>query len=257
MRTARVVRAALVLSLVAVAAPPARAAVQVGSAGTVPVLAQGSTMPGTGAQSLAARPAHYRPVVLGGRAFPVARSNYLSFLRLLDNWHAPRLRLVAGEWRLIGVHEGIDIGAETGTPVVSMTSGVIENVGWTFYSGLRVGVRGVDGAYYLYAHLSSVWPDIVAGSGVTPGQLLGRVGSTGYGSEGHRDEFPPHLHFGIQQSGEWTNPYPLLLSLYADAVARQGAAQRALDALAASGDTEAWSDAADRLYLGLAHPPGE
>lgn len=234
MRTARVARAALALSLIAVAAPPARAT-----------------------PSLTPGPAHYRPVVLGGRAFPVARSNYLSFLRILDNWHAPRLRLVAGEWRLIGVHEGIDIGAETGTPVVSMTSGVIENVGWTFYSGLRVGVRGGDEAYYLYAHLSSVWPGIVAGSGVTPGRLLGRVGSTGYGSEGHRDEFPPHLHFGVQQGGEWTSPYSILLSLYADAVARQGAAQRALDALATSGDAEAWRLAAARLYLGLAHSPGE
>ncbi len=254
---ARAVRVALVLSLVSVAGPPARAAVPARSASTVPVPVQGGVMPVTAAPSLTPGPAHYRPVVLGHRAFPVARSNYLSFLRILNSWHAPRLRLVAGEWRLVGVHEGIDIGAETGAPVVSMTSGVIENVGWTFYSGQRVGVRGDDGAYYLYAHLSSVWSGIVVGSGVTPGRLLGRVGSTGYGSEGHRDEFPPHLHFGVQHGGEWTNPYPLLVSLYTEAVTRQGAAQRALDALAASGDTEAWRAAADRLYLGLAPPPGE
>lgn len=251
------IRVALVLSLVTAAGLLASTAVPAHSTGASTMSAQAGRIQATIGQSLAQGPAYYRAMVFGGKAFPVARSNYLSFLRILDNWHAPRLRLVAGEWRLIGIHEGIDIGAETGTPVVSMTSGVVENLGWTFYSGLRVGVRDADGAYYLYAHLSSVQSDIAAGSEVFPGRLLGRVGSTGYGSEGHRDELPPHLHLGIQRGEEWINPYPLLLYLYSEAVTGQEAAQRGLDALATSGDTDAWRAAADRLYLELTPSSGE
>ena len=121
------------------------------------------------ASTLVAKPAYYRPVVVDGKAFPVARSNYLALVEFPDSWHAPRLRLVNGKWLLVGVHEGIDILAERGTPVISMEPGVVENVGWTFYSGTRVGVRGVDARYYFYAHLSHVEPGIVVGAKVSAG----------------------------------------------------------------------------------------
>jgi len=205
-----------------------------------------------------AAPAYYRPVIVDGKAFPVARSNFLSLLEFPNNWHAPRLRLINGTWQLVGVHLGIDIISERGTPVLAMERGVVENVGWTFYSGTRVGVRGADGRYYLYAHLSSVQRGILPGAQVGAGAVLGRVGNTGYGPPGHRDEFPPHLHFGIEAaSGEWVNPYPILVKLYSAVVAQTVRAQTILDRLAAAGKRGAWGTLAGRTYMSLNLPGGE
>jgi murein DD-endopeptidase MepM/ murein hydrolase activator NlpD len=201
--------------------------------------------------------AYYRPIVAGGRAFPLARSNYISLIQILSNWHAPRLRLIGGRWVLVGVHEGIDIVAEPGTPVLTMEPGVVENLGWTFYSGTRVGVRGGDGRYYLYAHLSAIQSGLSIGNSVAAGSRLGLVGNTGYGPPGHRDEFPPHLHFGIEEGTEWVDPYGTLLSLYRATVGAQERGQVRLDKLAASGDRSAWAAAGRALYMLPGPGPGE
>jgi murein DD-endopeptidase MepM/ murein hydrolase activator NlpD len=201
------------------------------------------------AAAIVQAPAYYRPVIASGKSFPLARSNYLSYLEFPDNWHAPRLRLVNGKWLLIGVHEGIDLSAERGTPILSMEPGVVENVGWTFYSGTRVGVRGVDGRYYFYAHLSKVQPGIVVGAPVEAGTVLGLVGNTGYGPPGHRNEFPHHLHFGIMVGSEWINPYPTLVLLYAANVQTTERWQANLDQLARGGKAEGWRRAAADVYM--------
>jgi murein DD-endopeptidase MepM/ murein hydrolase activator NlpD len=209
------------------------------------------------AEDLAFRPAYFRPVIVDEKAFPVARSNFLSLLEVPNNWHAPRLRLIDGVWKLIGLHEGIDISAERGTPVLSMTPGVVENAGWSFYSGTRVGIRGDDGRYYLYAHLSEVAAGIDPGARVLAGSLLGLIGNTGYGPPGHRDEFPPHLHFGILAGSEWVNPYPTLIALYRETVRMTDQGQAALDELAATGSRGAWERSANRVYLSLEGLSGE
>ena len=138
-----------------------------------------------------------------------------------------------------------------------MEPGVVENVGWTFYSGTRVGVRGVDARYYFYAHLSHVEPGIVVGAKVSAGTVLGLVGNTGYGPPGHRDEFPPHLHFGIEVGLEWVNPYPTLVSLYAATVRETEKWQAGLDRLTAAGDRSAWRDLAGRTLMSLPPASGE
>ena len=200
-------------------------------------------------------PTYYRPVITKGKAFPVSRSNFFDIVEFPNSWHDPRMRLVNGKWLLVGVHEGIDITAERGTPVLSMLAGVVERVGWTFYCGTRVGVRGTDGRYYLYCHLAQVAPGIAEGARVSAGSYLGRVGNTGYGTEpGHRDEFAPHLHFGIQAAndGPWVNPYFTLRALYSATVRADQKAQAAVDRLARSGDRSMWARAVERLYMGLA-----
>jgi murein DD-endopeptidase MepM/ murein hydrolase activator NlpD len=202
----------------------------------------------TSLPALSAAPAYYRPIVVGGATFPLARSNFFALLRINQNWHAPRLRLIGGIWRLVGVHEGIDIAAERGTPILSMAAGTVESVGWTFYSGTRVGVSGSDGRYYFYAHLSSVAGGIEPGAEILPGTMLGRVGNTGYGPPGHRDEFPPHLHFGLEVGGEWVDPYGELTAAYDIAVRQHRAGQQALDALALAGDSKGWQDLASAVY---------
>lgn len=193
-------------------------------------------------------PAYYRPVVADGFTFPVARANWLSVIETGDDWHDPRFRLIGGEWQLVGVHEGNDIVAEEGAPILSMSAGTVEAVGWTFYSGTRVGVRGIDGKYYFYAHMSKVAPGIAAGAAVEPGDVLGAVGNTGYGDPGHEDEFPPHLHLGIEGPSGWENPYPLVRDLYRRSVRSTTKGEARLAELGRSGDRAAFDRIASRLY---------
>ena len=211
----------------------------------VPLASPGRVVPG---------PGYYRPVPVDGMVFPVARSNFLSVLEFNDDWHAPRLRLVDGKWVLVGQHEGIDIVAERGTPIVAAAPGTVENVGWSFYSGTRVGVRGTDGRYYFYAHLSEVADGIVPGATVRAGDLLGRVGNTGYGPPGTVDEFPPHLHFGVEDASGWVSPYPMLVTLYAGAVRSGEAKEARLQRLADAGDVAGWKAAATGTYTTFGIP---
>jgi len=162
------------------------------------------------------------PVREDGMVFPVARTDWYSLINIGDDWHAPRMRFFDGEWRQTGVHEGNDIFAEPGTPIRAVLGGRVEQVGWTFYSGWRVGVRGTDGRYWFYAHMRAFAPGVSIGARVEAGDQLGEVGNTGYGARpGHDDEFTHHLHIGIQEpTGEWVNPNPLMRRLYRAAVGR-------------------------------------
>lgn len=162
------------------------------------------------------------PVVLDGMAFPVARTDWFSVINFRNDWHAPRMRWTGSRWELIGLHEGIDIFAEPGTPVRAVLGGQVERLGWTFYSGWRVGIRGSDGRYWFYAHLRRYPGALEVGDAVVAGQQIGEVGNTGYGADpGHKDEFTWHLHLGIQEAGgAWVNPYPLVRSLYRNSVRR-------------------------------------
>lgn len=169
-------------------------------------------------------PAHaapYEPSVKeGGMVFPVARSRWFSVINFRNDWHAPRMRFIDGRWRQVGFHEGNDIFAEPGTPIRAVTSGTVENLGWLFYSGWRVGLRAPDGRYWFYAHMSRFAPGLSLGDRIEAGEEIGAVGNTGYGNRpGHKDEFTYHLHVGIQEpGGRWVDPYPLMRRLYEAAV---------------------------------------
>ncbi|MGH2768329.1 MAG: M23 family metallopeptidase [Actinomycetota bacterium] len=171
----------------------------------------------------------YAPALLEGKAFPVLRSGE-QWLNWRDTFGAPRMRLQPdGIWRQVGIHQGIDIFSEKGAPVISMTPGEVENAGWTFYSGWRVGIRDAGGDYYLYAHLSGP-PAVSKGQAVKAGSVIGSLGSSGYGAEGTADEFPPHLHFGVKNASGWENPQGLLERLYENYVqATRGARERIAD----------------------------
>lgn len=119
-------------------------------------------------------------------------------------------------------HEGVDIfglkDAEGYYPVVSVTDGVVEKIGWLPLGGYRIGIRSPHGGYFYYAHLSAYGKDYQEGDRVNAGELLGFMGSTGYGPEGTDGKFPVHLHFGIyistsHQEEMSVNPYPVLLLL--------------------------------------------
>lgn len=113
-------------------------------------------------------------------------------------------------------HEGNDIFAKTGIPLFSASDGKILTHGWSTLGGYRLSIRvNHENAAFYYAHLSSYAPGIANGATVKKGQLIGYVGSTGYGPEGTIDKFVPHLHFGIydiSNSKKWVafNPFPYL-----------------------------------------------
>ena len=108
-------------------------------------------------------------------------------------------------------HEGIDIFAKRGTAVVSATEGVVLRVGTNRLGGQVVWVLGPGGQRHYYAHLDR-YADIENGQRVRPGTILGYVGTTGNAAG-----TPPHLHYGIYETGGAINPYPLLRSKAAPA----------------------------------------
>ncbi|WP_078555660.1 M23 family metallopeptidase [Bacillus alkalicellulosilyticus] len=114
------------------------------------------------------------------------------------------------------IHEGTDIFAGYHTPVRATSYGVIEIKGWNKYGGWRVGIRDMDNVYHYYAHLSGFEKGVEVGEVVEPGQVIGYVGSSGYGKPGTQGKFPPHLHYGMYRDNgltEWSfDPYPSLRS---------------------------------------------
>lgn len=112
------------------------------------------------------------------------------------------------------IHEGTDIFAGYGVPARSTTYGVIEVRGWNPYGGWRIGIRDLNNIYHYYAHLSGFNKKLDIGDAVAPGDVLGWVGSSGYGKPGTSGKFPPHLHYGLYRDNglsEWSfDPYPHL-----------------------------------------------
>lgn len=117
--------------------------------------------------------------------------------QIADTWQAPR-----GADRL---HQGQDIFAPRGTPIMSATSGYVYKVGENNLGGQTVSVIGAGGRVYYYAHLDSYAPEIAVGDPVTTRTVLGYVGTTG-----NAQGTPPHLHFGIYTSSGAINPLPLI-----------------------------------------------
>ncbi|HEX6904263.1 MAG TPA: M23 family metallopeptidase [Thermoanaerobaculia bacterium] len=101
-------------------------------------------------------------------------------------------------------HEGIDIFARRGTPVLSATPGVVVRKGLNRLGGKTVTVVGPAGWYHYYAHLDD-WAPPTVGDWVEAGVTLGYVGDSG-----NARGTPTHLHYGIYAGGEARNPYPLL-----------------------------------------------
>lgn len=108
------------------------------------------------------------------------------------------------------VHHGIDLFAETGTPVVAVADGTLSKVGVNTLGGNRLWLTDERGNWFYYAHLSAFAPASVDGAQVRRGQVIGFVGNTGQAIT-----TPPHLHFEIHPGGideDSINPYPFLLA---------------------------------------------
>lgn len=120
---------------------------------------------------------------------------------LQSTWHAPR----SGGRR----HEGADLFAKRGTPVVAATHGQVWRIGEDSLGGHVVWVLGEGHRLYYYAHLDAFTEGLTVGEHLRRGDPIGLVGNTG-----NARTTPPHLHFGVYRIG-WAgltaiDPVPLL-----------------------------------------------
>jgi murein DD-endopeptidase MepM/ murein hydrolase activator NlpD len=149
------------------------------------------------------------PAQLSDGLFPLVDRTYVPFSndygteRLFNSGAAPR------------VHEGIDIFASNWVPIFASYDGKVLRKGWSTLGGNRLTIRaGTEKIALYYAHLVAYAPGVAEGVTVKKGQLIGYVGSTGYGPEGTSGKFISHLHFGMYDTSTttWTpiNPYTYL-----------------------------------------------
>jgi len=126
---------------------------------------------------------------------------------IADTWQAAR-----GDGRH---HEGQDIFAPRGTPILSATNGYIYKIGENNLGGQTVSVISKGARIYYYAHLDSYARNIHVGDRVTTRTVLGYVGTTG-----NAQGTPPHLHFGVYTLSGAINPLPLLTDRVAPTATR-------------------------------------
>ncbi|HEY0623690.1 M23 family metallopeptidase [Sphingomonas sp.] len=130
---------------------------------------------------------------------------------------AATLRSNWGEARGGGVrgHQGLDIMAPAGTPVLAAADGTVEKL---YFSkgggGITLYQRAAGGRWMLYyAHLRGYAAGVAEGRAVRAGETLAYVGDTGNAGAGNH-----HLHFGVAAmapgerwwQGRPVDPYPLL-----------------------------------------------
>jgi murein DD-endopeptidase MepM/ murein hydrolase activator NlpD len=98
-------------------------------------------------------------------------------------------------------HHGLDLRADTGTPVAAMNSGEVIVAREMFYEGGFVVIDHGRGLLTLYMHLTEI--SVQEGVRVAKGQIIGLSGGTGRVTA-------PHLHIGIRWQGIYLNPEVLL-----------------------------------------------
>ena len=100
-------------------------------------------------------------------------------------------------------HMGIDIAANSGTPIYAAASGTIVIRQYSssagYYIQISHGTLNGKALETQYMHQSKFAPGLKVGDRVSKGQLIGYVGSTG-------NSTGPHLHFGVKANGSYVDP---------------------------------------------------
>lgn len=94
-------------------------------------------------------------------------------------------------------HQGIDIGAASGSGILAAASGTVVIATYSYSAGNYIMINHGGGVYTVYMHCSQLLAS--EGQDVIQGQTIAKVGSTGYSTG-------PHLHFGIRANGQYVNP---------------------------------------------------
>ena len=94
-------------------------------------------------------------------------------------------------------HQGIDIAADMGAPIVATADGVVTAAGWNGGYGNMVDVDHGGGIVTRYGHASAV--AVTVGQQVRRGEVIAYVGSTGRSTG-------PHVHYEVRVDGQPVNP---------------------------------------------------
>lgn len=103
-----------------------------------------------------------------------------------------------GDWR---THEGVDLTAEVGTPVMAASSGRVENVYTDDFYGVTVVIDHMGGLKSLYSNLAET-PTVAVGDSVSTGEIIGSIGTSALAESGE----VAHLHFGMTLDGVAIDP---------------------------------------------------
>ena len=112
--------------------------------------------------------------------------------------------LAMDDWR---THNGLDIAAKEGSPVVASADGTISQIYEDDLLGIVITIDHGNGISTLYANLQSA-TFIQVGTEVKAGDVIGGIGQPG-ALEADKD---PHLHFEICKNGEPQNPHNYIFS---------------------------------------------
>ena len=107
-----------------------------------------------------------------------------------------------GDWR---THDGIDIAADVGTPVLAACSGIVTAIAQDDLLGTCVTITHDGGYESTYANLQSV-PSVGEGQYVSAGQVIGSVGTTALSEASGA----AHLHFAVKHDGVSIDPKEFL-----------------------------------------------
>ncbi|HVE86669.1 MAG TPA: M23 family metallopeptidase, partial [Myxococcales bacterium] len=94
-------------------------------------------------------------------------------------------------------HQGVDVAAREGTPILSAAGGVVRSVGARGGYGLAVEIDHGHGLTTLYAHTGGAL--VKPGERIAPGQPIATVGQSGRATG-------PHLHFEVRRGGRPVDP---------------------------------------------------
>jgi murein DD-endopeptidase MepM/ murein hydrolase activator NlpD len=99
------------------------------------------------------------------------------------------------------MHQGLDIAAPIGTPIMASRAGTVIFAGWQGGYGNFVLIDHGGGYVTGYGHQSRLGTTV--GADVARGQVIGFVGSTGHSTG-------PHCHFEVRVNGHQQNPRQFL-----------------------------------------------
>ncbi len=122
---------------------------------------------------------------------------------------APSYRAISSEfgWRkdpftgLSAYHNGIDMAAAEGTPIVAAYTGIVGEASYNSSMGNYIYLEHGDGLRTIYLHASKLY--VKKDDIVIKGEVIGAVGSTGRSTG-------PHLHFSVRLNGEYVSPWNYL-----------------------------------------------
>lgn len=114
-------------------------------------------------------------------------------------------------WETHGrLHEGVDIAAPIGRPVVAVADGVVTRAGTSASYGRYVEIKHAEGVVSFYAHMGRIDGAARPGVAVLAGRKVGAIGSSGTSTG-------PHLHFEIRHGDRPLNPVAFIGREFADA----------------------------------------